>query len=129
MKLRSIVFGGLLILNHPLAAAELFKCNILDAVEAAAGRMVRNKQTNGDIALFNPLIVDTATASVHVGGTQSRFGAWTVLQRGNENGSDFVASLAGGDIIRVRVWERPIQMMFTQNSGFRILMGVCDPIQ
>jgi hypothetical protein len=110
----------------PVSAAELFRCRILDAVEPDAGRLARNKAIS-DIKLFNPIIIDTATAKMRVGQPPTNFGIWTVVQRGDSN-NDFIAT-AGSEMIRLRVWEQPVQMIFTQAGGWRILSGVCDPIQ
>jgi hypothetical protein len=65
-----------------------------------------------------------------VGEFQTNFGDWTVLESSrSKNGFYFVAALRGGDTIRLRLTERPVQMIFTQAGGFRILSGVCDPIE
>jgi hypothetical protein len=127
MRFATIVFSLLLLTLQPLAAAELFRCRILDAVEPSAGRIVRSAGTAADIKLFNSIIVDTATATLRVGETQFRFGEWRKLYDGSSAGRDFVAALPSGDSIKLRVWEEPAQMVLTQ--GDRIFVGLCDPIR
>ena len=127
MTARSLLVAISMVLTAaPVAATELFRCRILDAVEAGGGKWVRTKQAARDLGFFNPIIIDIETAKMRVGRFQTEYGNFSVLQRPQPRGFDFVAAEPlSRDTIRLRTWEQPIQTSLS-HGGFQFLTGVCD---
>jgi hypothetical protein len=125
MKVLSVPFLIIAVVQ-PAAASDLFRCRVIDASEVVAGKMTRTDATASEAKLFNPIVVDTATAVIRVGPTQTRFGDWKKEPRLPT--ADFVATLPGDNFIRLRLTEQPVQMLY-YNGSFGMLSGTCEPVR
>lgn len=108
-------------------AAELYRCEVTEAMEPVKGKLTSNASTDRTIKMYNPIIVDTATGVLRIGADQYPW-YWKVKQQGNAS-MDFIAAHAQGtDSITLRVWEKPVQMIIT-DGHLTIVVGVCSVLK
>jgi hypothetical protein len=75
------------------------------------------------IEIFSPVTVDMDTGTIRMTGTI--MGQFKTFKRGDA-ANDFVAT-AGADVISLRVWKRPVQIVFIYNNQ-TVFSGTCSEI-
>lgn len=89
--------------------------------------MVRNASTAQTIKFYNPILVDTATGLLRFGADQSQW-QWKVKQRGSGSNDFIAAHEMGTDAITLRVWQKPVEMVITENH-LTTVTGVCSELK
>jgi hypothetical protein len=106
-------------------------CRIIDVFKLEGGRITRDAETESWRELVDPIVVDTDSGIIQLG-TNSTPMQWEIVQSAGP-GWDFVAEKreSGNTVLsrlRVRLWERPPQLVLTIN-GFTFATGICEPFR